>query len=288
MKLAGFATLCVMYGCAAAGAAPGVQTPSSLVASDAFTTKYIQLVIFENQPYQNIIGNPEAPYITSLAKTWANMTDSFAITHPSQPNYLALFSGSTQGVTSDNCPVSFGVANLGSELLAAKMTFTGYAETMPSKGFEGCEAHPDSLPSGYLYMRKHNPWSDFTNVPGNDSVPYRKPLKKPMPSFVWITPNMCNDMHDCSIAIGDKWASKNLPGLIKWDSANNGVLILTFDEDDGSHGNQIATILMGNVNPGQYDQKINHYSVLRTILDVFKLKPIANAKTATPINGVIK
>ena len=201
---------------------------------------------------------------------------------------MALFSGSTQGITNDDCPVSFGVANLGSELLAANKTFTGYAESMPSKGFTGCEADPDSLPSGYLYLRKHVPWTDFTNVPASDSRPYHTPLKKPLSTFVWITPNMCDDMHDCSIAMGDKWASKNLPSLIKWDTANDGVLILTFDEDDGAHGNQIATIVMGNVNPGQYDQKINHYSVLRTILDVFGLKPIASAKTATPIQGVIK
>jgi acid phosphatase len=159
---------------------------------------------------------------------------------------------------------------------------------MPSKGFTGCQAVPDSLPSGYLYMRKHVPWTDFTNVPGTDSKPYHAPLKKPPSTFVWITPNMCNDMHDCSIAIGDKWASQNLPSLIKWDVANDGVLVLTFDEDDGSHGNQIATILMGNVNPGQYGQKIDHYNVLRTILDVFGLKPMANAKTAMPIKGVIK
>lgn len=281
--------LCALLGgCAPAAAAPNVAGPLPAVARNHVTTKYIQLVIFENQPYQDIIGNPEAPYITSLAKNWANMTQSFAITHPSQPNYLALFSGSTQGVTSDNCPVTFDVTNLGSELLAGGMTFTGYAESMPSKGFTGCEAVPDSLPSGYLYMRKHVPWADFTNVPGTDSKPYHTPLRKPLSTFVWITPNMCNDMHDCSIAIGDKWASKNLPSLIKWDTANDGVLILTFDEDDGAHGNQITTILMGNVTPGQYAQKINHYSVLRTILDVFQLPQIANTKKAVAIKGVIK
>jgi phosphatidylinositol-3-phosphatase len=267
-----------------------VQGAPAAGAPAAFTTKYVQLVIFENEAYQDIIGNSQAPYITSLAKKWANMTNSFAIAHPSEPNYLALFSGSTQGVTSDNCPVTFSDANIGSELLAAKLTFRGLAETMPYKGFTGCMAHPDSLPSGWLYMRKHVPWPDFTNVPAADSWPYKKPRLPltPAADFVWITPNMCNDMHDCSIATGDKWASKNLPSLIKWDAANDGVLILTFDEDDGSHGNQVATILMGNVNPGQYDQMINHYSVCRTITDIFGLKPIANGKTATPIKGVIK
>lgn len=259
-----------------------------LKKSGGYTTKWVQLVIFENESYDDIIGNSSAPYINGLAKSWALMTQSFAITHPSEPNYLALFSGSTQGVTSDECPVSFSAKNLGSELIAKKISFTGFAESMPSNGFTGCQADPDKLPSGYLYMRKHVPWTDFTNVPAADSQVYSSPLSQPPSRFTWITPNMCDDMHDCSIADGDTWASKNLPGLIAWDTANDGLLILTFDENDGSAGNQIATILIGNVNPGQYSQTINHYSVLRTIEDIFKIKPVGNSATATAIQGVVK
>jgi len=273
-------------GCNSASASAPAQPLAQNAA--AITTKYVQLVIFENESYDDVIGSPEAPYITGLSKTWANMTQSFAITHPSEPNYLALFSGSTQGVTSDQCPVSFGVQSLGSELLKAKISFTGYAETMPYDGYTGCMAVADSLPSGWLYMRKHVPWPDFTKIPGSVSIVYPGPLKKPPSQFTWITPNMCNDMHDCPVATGDKWASKNLPDLIAWDAANDGVLILTFDENDGSPGNQITTILAGNVNPGQYDQQINHYSVLRTIENIFKLKPLGMSAKASPIAGVVK
>jgi phosphatidylinositol-3-phosphatase len=279
---AGLAACTIGRAGAPAAAQPGV------IRAASYTTKYVQLVIFENESYGDIIGNPNAPYINGLADAWANMTDSHAVTHPSQPNYLALFSGSTQGVTGDNCPVSFKVASLGSELIKAGLTFTGYAESMPRDGFEGCQARPDHLASGYLYMRKHVPWADFTKVPKKDSVVYRKPLSRPPSQFVWITPNMCNDMHDCSIATGDAWASKNLPGLISWDSANGGVLILTFDENDGSAGNQITTILAGNVNPGTYSQNINHYNVLRTIENIFGVKALGNAASASPIEGVIK
>jgi len=256
--------------------------------SGKFTTKYVQVVIFENESYDDIIGSPSAPYINGLAKSWALMTQSFAITHPSEPNYLTLFSGSTQGVNSDQCPVSFNTANLASELIAKKLTFTGYAESMPSNGYQGCQADPDHLASGYLYMRKHVPWTDFTNIPAADNQVYPGPLSQPPSDFTWITPNMCDDMHDCSIADGDTWASQNLPNLIAWDTANHGLLILTFDENDGSAGNQIATILIGNVNPGQYSQTINHYSVLRTIEDIFKLKPIGESAKATAITGVVK
>lgn len=256
--------------------------------SGSYTTKYVQLVIFENESYGEIVGSPYAPYITSLAKNWANMTNSHAITHPSQPNYLALFSGSTQNVTGDNCPVTFKAANLGSELLKAHISFTGYAESMPKNGFEGCQADPDTLPSGFLYMRKHVPWTDFKTVPHKHNVVYPGPLSSPPSRFVWITPNMCDDMHDCSIQTGDTWASNNLPNLITWDEDNDGVLILTFDENDGSPGNQITTILAGNVNPGQYDQNIDHYNVLRTIEDIFGVQALGHAASAGPITGVVK
>lgn len=244
MKLTHVTILAMLAGALAACQAIAAPSPSQPVtgvaqnvpvgAAKTFTTKYVQLVIFENQSYDEVIGNQQAPYITSLSKTWANMTQSFAITHPSEPNYLALFSGSTQGVNSDQCPVSFSVDNLGSELLAAGISFRGYAESMPSPGYTGCQAVPDKLPSRWLYMRKHVPWPDFTNLPASVSYVYKKPLSKPPAQFVWITPNMCNDIHDCSIATGDKWASKNLPKLIDWDTANDGLLILTFDENDGA------------------------------------------------------
>ena len=93
---------------------------------------------------------------------------------------------------------------------------------------------------------------------------------------------MCNGMHDCSIATGDTWASKNLKKLIAWDAANDGVLILTFDENGGTAGNQIAPFCR-NVLPGQYDpQDITHYSVLRTIEDIFGVKPLGNARLREP------
>jgi hypothetical protein len=278
-----------LIGCNSASAAPpGQPIAQNSQNAAAITTKYVQLVIFENESYDDVIGSSQAPYITSLSQKWANLTQSFAITHPSEPNYLALFSGSTQGVTSDQCPVSFSVPSLGSELLKAGISFTGYAESMPSNGYTGCMAVPDSLPSGWLYMRKHVPWTDFTKVPASASIVYPGPLKKPPSQFTWITPNMCNDMHDCPISTGDAWAKKNLPKLIAWDQANNGLLILTFDENDGSAGNQIPTILIGNVNPGQYSQTINHYSVLRTIEDIFGLKHLGASGSATPIKGVVK
>ncbi len=118
---------------------------------------HIVVVIFENEHRSNVIGNPRAPYLNQLARQGANMTHSYGITHPSQPNYLALFSGSTHGVTSNGCLRRLKKRNLGSQLHQAGLSFTGYAEALPKTGFAGC-VHG-------RYQRKHNPWVNFANLP---------------------------------------------------------------------------------------------------------------------------
>ncbi len=107
---------------AALGAAAlALPVGTALAAGGVHRFDHVVVVIMENKNYDAIIGRPdEAPYINGLAKGGAVFSNSFAVTHPSQPNYLALFSGSTQGVTNDNCPKTFkNVPNLGTELLRA-------------------------------------------------------------------------------------------------------------------------------------------------------------------------
>src|SRR5437879_5503658 len=127
---------------------------------------HVVMVIEENHSYPQIIGNPAAPYINSLAQQGALFTASLGVDHPSQPNYLALFSGSTQGVTDNACPDRFTAPNLASELIAAGLTFGGYSEDMPSVGYTGC--------SSLAYRRKHNPWVDWqgVEVPATVNMPY--------------------------------------------------------------------------------------------------------------------
>src|SRR5271165_2465327 len=123
----------------------GVESPVGFTASALPTPAHIVVVVEENRSDANIIGNKSAPYINSLAGNGAMMTQSYAETHPSDPNYLALFAGSTFGLTSDACPVNGGAApNLASELLAAGYTFTGFAEDLPSVGSTTCPPHARS------------------------------------------------------------------------------------------------------------------------------------------------
>ena len=123
------------------------------------------IVMLENHNYSQVIGRGSAPYLNELARSGALFTNSRAITHPSQPNYLALFSGSTQGVTGDDCPQHFTAPNLASELLAAGYTFTGYAEGLPAAGSGTCNV-------GSNYARRHVPWTNFSNVPPSASQPF--------------------------------------------------------------------------------------------------------------------
>src|SRR5438105_1460968 len=116
---------------------------------------HVVLVIEENHSFSSIIGSPALPYINGLAQQGALMTNSFAIEHPSQPNYLDLFSGSNQGIGDDSFPHRFQTPNLASELLAAGLRFGGYSQSLPAVGFSGAGFN--------AYAGKHNPWVNFLN-----------------------------------------------------------------------------------------------------------------------------
>jgi hypothetical protein len=242
------------------------------------TPDHVVVVIEENQSYNEIIGNSSAPYINSLASQGAVFTNSFAITHPSQPNYLALFSGSTQGNTDDNPVGPFPGPDLASSLAAVGRTFGGYSEDLPSTG--------SLVITSGNYARKHNPWSDFSDVPASENMPFTSfPTNyASLPTVSIVVPNIINDMHDGTIAQGDSWLQTNIGAYATWAKTHNSLLIVTWDEDDSSQNNQIPTIFYGQqVKPGAYSEHINHYNVLRTIEDMYGLAHINNTATATPI-----
>jgi acid phosphatase len=244
---------------------------------------HVVIVIEENRSESHIIGNKATPFINALAANGANMAQSFAETHPSEPNYLALFAGSTLGVTKDACPVDGGATpNLASELLAAGYTFAGYAEGLPAVGSTVCSAGK--------YARKHVPWANFTNVPPATSLPFSAfPMGNyaSLPTVSFVIPNNDDNMHDGSIAQGDAWLSRELSGYANWAIANNSLLILTWDEDDGGPRNQIPTVIYGaHVQPGTYNEQINHYSVLSTLEQMYGLPKIGYAATAAPIASI--
>jgi hypothetical protein len=254
-----------------------------LTAATLPVPSHIVVVMEENHSYSDIIGNTsQAPYMNQLAGEGALMTSSYAITHPSEPNYMALFAGNTFGLTADTCPVSEGTtANLGSELLAAGDTFKGYSEGLPKTGSTTCTSGE--------YARKHSPWINFSNVPSADSLPFSSfPTNyASLPTLSFVIPNLDDDMHDGTIAEADSWLKKNMSAYATWAQANNSLLIVTWDEDDYTENNQIPTIFVGqHVTVGKYSETINHYNVLATIEKMYGLAPVGNSAGASVISDI--
>lgn len=245
------------------------------------TPDHTVVVMMENHSYGDIIGSSSAPYINSLAGQGAVFSQSFATTHPSEPNYLALFSGSTHSLTDDSCPHAYRTTNLGSELAAANLSFAGYSESMPSDGYTGCTSGE--------YARKHNPWVNFSNVAASANKTFTEFPRDyaTLPAVSFVVPNLRDDMHDGTVAQGDSWLQQNIDGYAQWAVTHNSVLVLTWDEDDNSANNQIPTIIVGQpVVAGSYDETISHYSVLRTLEDAYGLPYAGSSSSATPITDI--
>ena len=210
------------------------------------------------------------------------MTQSYGVTHPSQPNYIALFSGSQQGVVDNTCPNTLAAENLGSQLIAAGLTFVGYSESMPSAGYTGCRppaATPASTTRG----------SNFPNLPASVNQPLTSlPTDwATLPTVSIVVPNLLNDMHDGTIGQADSWLLDRFDGYLQWAKLHNSLLILTFDEDDNTAGNRIPTIFAGaGVRAGQYSERITHYNVLRTLQDMYGLPPLGSSATAGAVTDI--
>ncbi|MHC0619274.1 alkaline phosphatase family protein [Paenibacillus sp. GCM10027628] len=265
------------------------QATSSVYVNDRAASSlkspidHIVVVVEENHSYNQIVGSPDAPYMQSLIQRGALFTNAHGVTHPSQPNYLALFSGSTQGVTDDSCKKPFNTQNLATELSSAKLTFTGYSEDLPKVGFTGCSSNG--------YARKHNPWVQFTNVPQDLNQPFSQFPQDftNLPNVSFVIPNHQDDMHDGSVKQADDWLQTNLDAYVTWAQTHRSLLIVIWDEDDYAKANQIPLIVVGPmVKPGQYDEYVNHKNVLRTIEDVFRLPLLRDVQQILPITSMWK
>ncbi|WP_405486148.1 alkaline phosphatase family protein [Streptomyces sp. NBC_00096] len=279
--------LATAFGVTAVGAAlwAGIGSAQPAHAAGLPAPDHIVVVVFENHAYNQVIGSSSAPYINSLKTGGANLTNSFGVTHPSQPNYMQLFSGSNQGVTDDSCytPGFSSAPNLASELIAAGKTWGSYNETLPSQGSTTC--------SSGKYARKHNPWFAFSNVPTSTAKTMTQfPTDfTTLPKTSFVVPNLCSDMHDCSVGTGDTWLKNNLKAYADWAKTHNSLLVVTFDEDNRLAGNKIPTVFYGQpVTPGATaSTTYNHYDMLRTLEGLSGLTTHAgNAATATDITGI--
>jgi len=279
---------------ASSSAAPLQETPSQASSSaekantetptqtdSPLKIDHLVIVVEENHSYKQVIGNADAPFIQSLVDRGALFTNAHGVTHPSQPNYFALFSGSTQGVTDDSCKKPITAPNLASELMKKEFTFAGYSEDLPKTGYVGC--------SSKQYARKHNPWAQFTNIPADLNKPFTdfpKDFDK-LPTVSFVIPNEKHDMHSGTIMQADDWLKSNLGPYIEWGETHNSALIVTWDEDDFSKENLIPLFFIGPmIKPGKYSEDVDHYSVLKWIEEVYGLPQLGKSKDAKPISDL--
>jgi acid phosphatase len=253
---------------AAVDAAPVLPRPAHVI-----------VIVEENKSLAQIDRNGHASFINAIAARGALFVDAHGVTHPSLPNYLALFAGVTNR-NGDGCPavgISPNAPNLGSELLAAHLTFAGYAEALPGTGSRVCSAG--------TYARKHAPWVAFANVPASDSKPMNDLPRSynALPTVSFLIPDVDDDMHDGSIEAGDTWLATHVKPLLAWADKHDALVVLTWDEGYDP-ANTIPTIFYGPmVKPGRYDERVDHLNTLRTLEMMYGLPLTGRASQVSPI-----
>jgi phosphatidylinositol-3-phosphatase len=259
------------------------RTSSPVIHAVGGSPTHVAVIVMENEEYGAIIGSHSTPYINALARRYALARAMFAVAHPSLPNYLALTGGSTFGVTSDCTDCRLRATGLGAQLTAAHLSWKAYMEDLPHPCFTGADAG--------LYAQKHDPFVYYGDRHRDCS--HVVPLSElegdersgALPRFVWITPNLCHDMHDCSPATGDHFLAGLVPGLLR-ALGPRGVLFLTWDEGSSEEGccrlasgGHVVTIVAGaGARPGaRLDTPADHYSTLQAIEDLLGLGRLRGA-----------
>jgi phospholipase C len=259
--------------------------PATARATGVPRLDHVIVVIMENHSYDQVIG---LPTIASLVTEGTVFTQSYGITHPSQPNYLALWSGGTQGVTNDNCPAPgspYTTENLGHACEAAGVSWRAYSEYLPATGSTACTA------SSSLYARKHDPWTNWSNLDHDNERRYADLAADiaggTLPRLSFVVPSQCNDMHSCSVSIGDAWLAANMPAMLQ-AVGPRGMVVLTFDEDNGASGNHILTLFVGPAVLVDHAsaQLINHYTLLRCLCEALGITPFGAASGEASIEDV--
>ena len=275
--------------CGASTALPVQRRSSPTARLAAGPPAHVVVIMMENEEFGGIIGSHSAPYINSLARRYAVATGMYAIAHPSLPNYLALTGGSTFGIDSDCTGCSIGATSVVDQLERAGLSWRAYMEDLPAPCFTGASAGE--------YAKKHDPFAYYTRITTDrrrcaNIVPITRLAADErggmLPRYMWITPNLCNDMHDCSVGTGDRFLSTVVPPLLR-ALGRGGLLFLTWDEgssDSGccrlATGGHIVTIVAGpGVRPGaRLATPTDHYSVLQTIEDLLGLPRLRGAACA--------
>jgi len=254
---------------AASPAPPEVQLPAG--AS-------VFLIVMENRSSAQALAQP---YLSDLAGRYAVATNYHAVAHPSLPNYLALTSGSTYGIADDDYHV-LPAGGIGQQLDRRGIAWRAYMEGLPS----------DCRISRGSYAARHNPFAFYGgSCPPNvvSFAPLEADLSGDTPRFVWITPDVCHDGHSCSTRTADDFLAGLVPRILASPAwARGGVLFITWDEDDGTAGNQVATVVVSpRLEAQQSARAYDHYSLLATMEDLLGVPRLGAAAQAQALDDLL-
>jgi phosphatidylinositol-3-phosphatase len=284
------AAVIVASACGAAGRmAPAQKHPSPPATLASGPPARIAVLVMENQEYGSIIGSRDAPYVNRLAQTYGLVRGLYAVSHPSLPNYLALTGGSTFGINSDCTDCTIRATSLVDQLERAGVSWKAYLEGFPGSCYTGAGRGD--------YAKKHDPFAYYPGVTGDPArcgklVPLSRlsvdERAGSLPRFSWIAPNLCHDMHDCSIGTGDRFLARLVPPLLA-ALGPRGLLVLTWDEGTSNNGccrlasgGHVATIVAGGLasRGAVLTTPTDHYSILQTIEDLLALPRLRRAACA--------
>jgi len=251
---------------------------------------HVVVIVEENKPADSIIGNSAAPYLNRLLKTGALAQNYHALTHPSLPNYIALTSGTTAGISSDCNPSGSkcraNVPNIADTIEQSGHSWKEYAEDMPTS----CNAS-----NAGLYAVRHNPFMYYPGITSDSTrcashvVPFSqfsRDLSGHLPDFSFITPNLCNDMHNCSVQTGDAWLAQQVPLILKSAAftRQHSLLVITWDEGEAGD-NRVPAIFAGPAARPGYTSgaRYSHYSLLHTLEVLWNLPPLTQNDRSAPV-----
>jgi phospholipase C len=262
-------------------------TPTPLIPN----FDHIVIIIFENKEFGSVIGNSDMPVFNRYAEDYTLLSQFYAVTHPSLPNYIAMIGGDTFGIET-NCKDCFVSAPSLPDLIEESgRTWKTYQEDMPEPCFTG-----DNVD----YAQKHNPFIYFDAIRldpvrcGRSVVPLtdlQTDIQNgALPNFIFITPNLCNSAHDCSLEVTDRWLENTLAPLVPALEADspNYLIVLTWDEGQGDHsccglpekaGGRIAVVLISPLVRKNFEDlsQYTHYSLLKTIANAWSLPYLGHA-----------
>jgi len=279
MRFAAFViSLLLLAACGPRTVAHSPAKPPLPSPTAAATASHVFVIVMENRSYGQVI---DSPHIAQLAAKYGVATNYHSVSSPSLPNYLALTSGDTWGINDDGFH-RLPAGGLGAQLSDAGIEWRAYMEGMS----RGCF---DSPPP---YALKHNPFAYYGGACPPQVVPltnFAADMSASNPRFVWITPDLCNDGHDCSNAVADTWLSQMVPAIQALNAwKDNGLLVITWDEGSGNDNTVLTMFIRPNSKAHQSDQAYDHYSLLATIEDQFRLPRLGQAAQATAMNDLLR